>query len=570
MKTTKPPLLRALLVAAVAIGLTSCAAQPVNKVSSDRFIEGLTYTPPAEPRKVPTPAPLPARAEPSTEERIDVHVSNVGAQAFFLGLVDGTPHNLVVHPDVSGSISLSLKQVTVSQVLRTVRETYGFDFRRTAAGYLILPATLQNRVFEIDYLNLIRAGTSRTRVSSGQISQVGRSNGSNNSAFSNNGNNDNNSNQSGDQTTGSRIETTTSADFWSEMERTLQAIVGAEQGRQVVVNAHAGVVFIRAMPEELRSVNDYLRQIHEASHRQVVLEAKIVEVTLSHGAQAGINWSAVGITDDGYTIGGAQRSGGTRITDDLPLGGDVIDIAPGNPVTSFPSETVGGAFVAALDIGEFSAFIELLSTQGETRVLSSPRVATLNNQKAVIKAGSDEFFVTDISSNTVTGTAATTSRDVTLTPFFSGIALDVTPHISASVEVILHIHPTVSEVTDQTKELTVSGERDELPLAFSQIREADSVVKAQSGQIIAIGGLMRDSSQQVDFATPGFSDIPGLGRLFKSQRTVKTKTELVILLRPLVIGAGDEWDDLVNPSLERIKEMLPEVAESAPASGGAN
>ena len=128
-------------------------------------------------------------------------------------------------------------------------------------------------------------------------------------------------------------------------------------------------------------------------------------------------------------------------------------------------------------------------------MLSSPRVATLNNQKAVIKAGTDEFFVTDVSSNTVTGTAATTSRDVTLTPFFSGIALDVTPQISADGEVILHIHPTVSEVTDQTKELTVSGETDALPLAFSEIRESDSVVNAKSGQIIAIGGLMRNSSR---------------------------------------------------------------------------
>ena len=181
---------------------------------------------------------------------------------------------------------------------------------------------------------------------------------------------------------------------------------------------------------------------------------------------------------------------------ELPLGGDPLDDRSGNPVTlAFASQTIGAAFALALDIGDFNAFVELLEAQGDTRVLSSPRVATLNNQKAVIKAGTDEFFVTDVSSNTVTGTAATTSRDVTLTPFFSGIALDVTPQISADGEVILHIHPTVSEVTDQTKELTVSGETDALPLAFSEIRESDSVVKAKSGQIIAIGGLMRNSSR---------------------------------------------------------------------------
>jgi MSHA biogenesis protein MshL len=188
-------------------------------------------------------------------------------------------------------------------------------------------------------------------------------------------------------------------------------------------------------------------------------------------------------------------------------------------------------------------------------VLSSPRVATLNNQKAVIKAGTDEFFVTDVSSNTVTGTAATTSRDVTLTPFFSGIALDVTPQISANGEVILHIHPTVSEVTDQTKALTVSGETDELPLAFSEIRESDSVVRARSGQIIAIGGLMRNASRQLDQSVPWLGRVPGLKRVFGSSREVETKTELVILLRPIVVDDDSDWPRIIQPAADRLTAL---------------
>jgi MSHA biogenesis protein MshL len=194
-------------------------------------------------------------------------------------------------------------------------------------------------------------------------------------------------------------------------------------------------------------------------------------------------------------------------------------------------------------------------------VLSSPRVATLNNQKAVIKAGTDEFFVTDISSNTVTGTAATTSRDVTLTPFFSGIALDVTPQISANGEVILHIHPTVSEVTDQTKSLTVSGETDQLPLAFSEIRESDSIVKAKSGQIIAIGGLMRNSTRRQNFSTPVLGRVPGLKRLFGSSREIESKTELIILLRPIVVDDDSDWPRIIQPAADRFGALGQSISE---------
>jgi MSHA biogenesis protein MshL len=331
--------------------------------------------------------------------------------------------------------------------------------------------------------------------------------------------------------------------------------MGRTEGRQIVVNAQSGVVFARGMPDELRAVSEYLTRIHSAARRQVVLEAKIIEVTLDDGFQAGVNWAAVQEQANGDVFSGGTLSGGRALGGELPRGGDPLTIGPNNPVRDFASETVGAAFALAFDVGDFNAFVELLETQGDTRVLSSPRVATLNNQKAVIKAGTDEFFVTDVSSNTVTGTAATTSRDVTLTPFFSGIALDVTPQISASGEVILHIHPTVSEVTDQTKELTVSGETDALPLAFSEIRESDSVVKASSGQIIAIGGLMRMSSRRVDQGAPWLGRVPGLRRLFGSSREVETKTELVILLRPIVVDEPEDWPRIIQPAADRLSAL---------------
>jgi MSHA biogenesis protein MshL len=503
-----------------------------------------------------TPPTQPA-APPAAEERFDVNVVDADAREFFMGLVKGTDRNLIVHPDVAGRITLTLKQVTLPEVLDTVRDVYGYDYRRSAGGYIVLPATLQTRVFEVDYLNLVRGGMSRTRVSSGEVtsarsSRSGAQNDSGNGVVSSDADaND----RRGTQTTGSVIDTVSSADFWKELETTLSAILGKSEGRQVVVNAQSGVVFARGMPDELRAVADYLQRIHAAAKRQVVLEAKIIEVTLNDGFQAGVNWAAVKQRANGDVLTGGNLSGGGNIDRNPPLGGDPLTVGPGNPVREFASETVGAAFALALDIGDFNAYVELLEQQGQTRVLSSPRVATLNNQKAVIKAGTDEFFVTDVRSNTVTGTAATTSRDVTLTPFFSGIALDVTPQISANGEVILHIHPTVSDVTDQTKELTVSGQTDALPLAFSEVRESDSVVRAKSGQIIAIGGLMRNAAHKLEFSTPWFGRIPGLKRLFGSSRELETKTELVILLRPIVVDDDDDWPRIIQPSADRLSTL---------------
>lgn len=557
---------RITLPAVAVVFLSGCATQPpadTNRPSRgdetrDNIEAALTTA--AEQVSIPVAAPeqpqaaLPV-ADAVAEHRFNINTDATPAKAFFMALVDETPHNVVVHPDVSGEISLMLKNVTVAEVLEVVSEVYGFHYRQNATGYIVFPATLQSRIFQINYLNLKRSGTSRTRISSGQVSEGSRNGGSSSGvsgsltpAVQTGGG------QDSQQHSGSRIETNYKADFWTELQETLLEMIGEEPGHQVIVNSQTGVIVVRAMPEKLRNIDEYLETIQDIAQRQVVLEAKIVEVQLNDSFRAGINWIAVAQNSGGDTHTFGQSAPPPGFSGDANnLGGSPITVSPGTQTTGFDTATLGGAFTMAFDIGDFNAFLELLEQQGETRVLSSPRVSTLNNQKAIIKAGTDEFFVTDIASNTITGTSSTTSRDVTLTPFFSGIALDVTPQISGGNEVTLHIHPTVSEVTDQQKVLTVSGETDTLPLAFSQIRESDSIVKAKSGQIIVIGGLMQNSSSDEDFGTPVLSKIPGLGRLFKSTRAVEQKTELVILLKPIVVDSDDVWTNLADESLERMR-----------------
>jgi MSHA biogenesis protein MshL len=473
-------------------------------------------------------------ATAAAEPRFDIEVVDAPARAFFTGLASRGGGNLLVHPEVKGSISMTLRAVTVSEVLDAARELYGYDYRHLPAGYFVLPVALRTQFFTVNYLDMSRSGSSRTSVSSGSITES-KSTNANTTSTATAGSQGSEATES---LTGTVIVSQTQADFWGQMESNLKSIIGADAERRIIVNRQSGVVAVRASPDELRSVGEYLRRVQSTATRQVILEAKILEVDLSDAYQAGINWAAVlQHGGDTYTLGAASPPGGFDANLLNTAGRNTI-VGPGNPLTQFATTTLGSAFTLAIDTSDVNAVIDLLKVQGNTRVLSSPRVATLHNQKAVIKAGTDELFVTGVKSNTVTGTATSSSREVELTPFFSGVALDVTPQIGDDGEVILHVHPSVSEVRDQTKRLTVNGQTDELPLAVSEIRESDSVVRARSGQVVIIGGMMRSTRGSQNFATPFLSSIPGLGNLFKSKRNLEHKTELVILLKPLVVDGA--------------------------------
>ena len=488
-------------------------------------------------------------------ERFDIAASNVAAREFFMGLVAGSPMNMVVHPDVTGNISIDLKNTTIEEVLQVVHNVYGYPYSQTGSIYQVMPAGLQARTFQVNYLNLVRKGASQTRVSSGQISQVN----------GNDSDTDSSSSQQQDVASGSQIDTESVADFWSELKGAVESLVGTGDGRKVVVQPQASVVVVVAMPDEMRLVEEYLQTIQGNIQRQVLIEAKVVEVTLSDGFQSGINWSALGKTSSGKGVLAGQSGGGTIFgsgtTSSTITTTDLNSVASAGLDSVVDTSSFGGVFGLALNFNDFQAFVEMLESQGDVQVLSSPRISTVNNQKAVIKVGSDEFFVTDISSDTSSGTTTTTSSDITLTPFFSGIALDVTPQIDNNNQITLHVHPTVSEVVDQTKEINVFGEAQTIPLAYSTVRESDSIVHAQSGQLVVIGGLMQENSTQEKAGVPVLGKLPGIGALFRHNQTSSRKSELVILLKPHVISQQSDWQKQINSTRQRIQQMSPELQQ---------
>lgn len=486
------------------------------------------------------------------DSRFDISVKNVNAQSLFLGLVKDTEYNLVVHPEVSGTISLDLQNVSVPEVLAVITDVYGYPIKRVGRMYQVLPAGIRTEVFKINYLNIRRQGLSETRVSSGSVSATESNNSGSNSSGTNSVDDDQNQNgnSSGGRLVGTHIVTSGQSDFWGELKQNLNLLVGSGDGQGIIVTPQSGMVIVRAMPEAIKVVKEYLEAAELIMKRQVILEAKILEVTLSDDFQSGINWTAIGEPSAGKTIIGSQ--GGATVAN---AGGQNLIAIPG--ATGIRSaNSSNGIFGLTLSLNDFTGIIDLLETQGTVQVLSSPRISTVNNQKAVIKVGTDEFFVTEVTNNVTSSASgpAVSSPSVELTPFFSGIALDVTPQIGDDDAIVLHVHPTVSEVVEQQRSFTVGDQPFELPLAQSSIRESDSIIYAKSDQVVVIGGLIQNVSKDTNGATPWASKVPILGNAFKQKDQQSTKRELVILLRPRVFSDRVNAE-LINDSLERFSTL---------------
>ncbi len=553
---------RVALAAVLAAIATGCATQraPGSRTLAPEVREALAQSsapaarpaPPPELAQALVPPPdlsLPALAA-KPEPRFDLNVSGLPAAQVFAALAKDTRYSMLVDPALTAPVTVALKDVTLIEALDTLRDMYGFEYRVEGTRIFVQPATLTTRVYQVNYLTASRSGRSDVRVTSGSIA---------NAAATGQPASGSPSGQSPTIATqeSSRITTQTKNDLWAEIESSLKLLIGDKDGRQLIVSPQSGVIVVRALPKEQRAVEHYLRASRLNIERQVMLEAKIIDVRLRDGAQTGINWAA-------FRSGNNHRGSGGLINPGTTLGtsGDLVSgsltAVPGAAL-DLASSAAAGLFGLAFQTSNFAALIQFLETQGDVQVLSSPRIATLNNQKAVLKVGTDDFFVTGVTTSTTTSAAGgnVTSPTITVQPFFSGIALDVTPQIDEDANIILHVHPSVSSVAERTKVLNLGtlGGSITLPLASSTVSETDTIVRVRDGAIVAIGGLMKSSRSSDRSQVPVAGDLPVAGHLFGSSKREIDKHELVILLKPTVIHSDAQVNALRDEALQRLQAM---------------
>lgn len=563
--------------ACLLLGMAACAQvhEPVALPTIQEELRKAAV--PASAQPAPLPAAVEAALAPQTrlelpkvvgrvaEARFDLAVNAAPAPQVFLGIASGSRYSMLLHPEVAGNITVNLKDVTVPEAMQAMRELFGYDYRIDGTRIYVQPLTAQTRFYSIAYPASLRQGKSELRVISGSIADSTGKTPSGGSAPAGS------AAGSAGQVDSSHIVTSVASDFWGEMQAAIGMLIGCSvtasptagptavasncpAGRSVSVSPHTGMLMVRALPVEQRQVVEYLKAARLQVERQVMIEAKIIEVTLNENAQSGINWSGIG-TGKGLPFGISSNYGqATFPSGNFPFINTTAEFGVLNQAAN--SSIVGLAF----QTDSFAALVRFLETQGQVQVLSSPRIAAINNQKAVLKVGTDEFFVTEISSTPSTsGTTTTTSTSVTTQPFFSGIALDVTPQIDEADNIILHVHPSVSLVVTDEKVIDLGSQQGtyKLPLAKSSVSETDSVVRLKAGEIAAIGGLMKRESRDSGSGVPGLGDVPLVGALFKNSNKVRQKQELVILLKPTLIKQQSDWMEGVRDASARLQGFDP-------------
>ncbi|GAB6043739.1 type II and III secretion system protein [Endothiovibrio diazotrophicus] len=497
------------LVMALAAG--GCAGTGARPVPASPPAVAQAAPPPARlapPASEPSPAPLPDPLPPPADgaaplARYSVAVEGVAVRELLFALARDAHLNLDLHPAVEGTVTLTAEEQTLPRILDRIARQLDLRYRLDGEDLVLEPDTPFVRHYRVDHLNMSRSAEGSvgvaTRIAttgSGTPSARGASGGDNNSTTALTDRSDNR--------------------FWERLGEGLRALVG--EGGEIYLHPEGGVVTVRASAARQREVAALLDALDAGVGRQVLIEATVVEVELSDDYQAGVDWQRLG-GDSGASLGLEQSLTAGR-----------LGAAP--------------LFSAALDLGralDLTATLRLLERFGRLRVLSRPRLTVMNNQTALLKVVDNRvYFTTEVEEEandqgiTVRRSYRTTVHTVPV-----GLVMSVTPQIGEDRTVTLNIRPTLSRilrfVPDPSPPLAEAGVTSLVPEV--QVRELELVLKVASGRVAVLGGLMRESLERGRDGVPGLHSLPLIGDLFAYRADHRSKSELVILLRPLVVGA---------------------------------
>jgi MSHA biogenesis protein MshL len=497
----------------------------------------------AQPPPLPTPpppvaaAPLPLPELPAVQieqqpvaqaprQLYSINVVDANVRDVLLTLAKTTDFSIVLGPMVEGTITVDLKQVTVEEMLNAMLSPVGLVYQREGNVIRVSRPQVTTRIFSVNYIASQRSGSSSLSATAGASGGGGF--GTTGAAAVIPSTATATTQTGGGSAAGggssSSVSSSDSVDFWGELQQTLTTFL-TMQGR-LVISQTAGLVAVTDLPDNINQVARYLELVQGSVQRQVMIEAKIIEVTLNKEFSAGVNWTLV---PTGLDLPAAIRPRGT-------LENGVI-ARQTTPVST-------GILQVGFGIQGFEALISALQQQGDVSILSSPRVSTLNNQKAVIKVATDDvFFTTATQREPLTGVVTQLITPNTIT---EGLVLDVTPQIGEDA-ITMNIRPSISE---RLREAT-SPAGDVVPVLA--VRASDTVVRVRDGQTVVIGGLMQQRTSKTRTGVPGLQRAPIVGRAFRSDSDTEAKVELVILLTPtLLVGRGDT--DLTPRELELLRD----------------
>jgi MSHA biogenesis protein MshL len=581
--------LRRIALAILALAMSACAHAPIP--ASEGHLKKPPEPPPAgnvpPPVQISTILPEPKpRLKPET---YTVVVNGVKVQELLFALARDAKLNVDIHSGIGGVVTLNAIDQTLPQLLTRISKQVDMRWQLDGPNLVVMPDTPYLHIYEIDYVNMERLVAGAVGVSS-QIGSISGSGGGGSGVGAAAGAN-------GSITT---VRNTSDNRFWTTLEKNIKDILhetdkilpaGAQpaapqaapgapgttaapaapnvsfrEAASVIVNPEASVVIVRATSRQHEKIQEFLDQVMANVKRQVMIEATIAEVSLNNQYQQGIDWSAFRVRGaNAFT--GNQVSGGTvTTTPSFPPGVTGTPSGAGLPsAPGFPN-----LFTFAAANASIAVALQALESFGNVRVLSSPKLSVLNNQTALLRVVDNIVYFNVQSTNTIAVNAGS-QLSVTTTPVTVpvGFVMNVTPQISEDDTVLLNVKPSTTRlikfVTDPNPLLVIPNQVPQL-----RMREMESLIKVNSGQMAVLGGLIEDSVNDVEDTVPVINSIPILGSLFSSRNRNNTKTELVVFLRPIVVkDASMDGDYRAYRSLIPSDNFTsqPNPGKTAPFSG---